>query len=83
MAELKIQFPTERHMKEFRSWLSRRGEQVFMEDNEVQNPEDPITHFLYHYKDGKKYTPMPDELVVAQANGEGFEVPIKNPTPSI
>ena len=78
MNELRIQFPTKRHRDEFRGWLCRRGEQVFMEDNDIQN-EDPITHFLYHYQDGKKYTSMPDDFVVAQANGKNFEVPIKNP----
>jgi hypothetical protein len=79
MNELKIQFPTKRHRDEFREWLCRRGEQVFMEDNGIQNPEDPITHLLYHYQDGNKYTPMPDDMVVAQANGGGYDVHIPKP----
>jgi hypothetical protein len=79
MNELRIQFPTERHMKEFRSWLSRQGEQGFMDEEDIVNPEDSITHFLYSYQDGNKYSPMPDDLVVAQANGKGCDEPIKNP----
>ena len=85
MNELKIQFPTERHMIEFRSWLSYQGEQYFMEDSEINNPENPINHFVYHYEDeeyersdNKRYTPMPEDLVVAQAT-DGYNIAIPRP----
>jgi hypothetical protein len=81
--DLIIRFPTQKHLTEFASWMSRQGEQSAFDDMEIQNEKDPIVAFQYHkhnpkFKttDARRYSRFleGDNLIIAHTDESHSEL---------